>query len=136
MHVNLIEVVSGEIIAIGRLPAVIGRDPSADVRIDDPALPPYQCMVGKDGDGVMTVWSLRPEFPVYVNGEMTAKAALRDGDELSIGKRRFVVQLSPFAPRKQRDFRGAKGDTLPVSPVTTMRQAQSAEADAGLRKQG
>lgn len=105
MRLRLIETASGRAIPIGKLPAVLGRDPSADVQLDDASLPPYQCMIAKDGNDELTVWNLRQEWPVLVNGLAVSKAALRPGDTLAIGAGHFVVEYEPG--RRQR-FAGRK----------------------------
>jgi hypothetical protein len=92
MRLRIVETASGNAIFIDKLPAVVGRDVSADVRLDDPDLPPYACMIGKNGDEGLTVWSLRQELPVYINGQAAMRAPVQSGDRLTIGKREFVVQ--------------------------------------------
>jgi len=87
---RLTEMASQETIDLTELPVVIGRDPSADIELDDPTLPPFQCMIDEQTDGVAVLWNLRNEFPLYVNGSRVTKAVLADGDILTIGQNRFV----------------------------------------------
>jgi hypothetical protein len=95
MNVQLTDTVSGTTIEVCRLPAVVGRDPSADVRLDDANLPPYQCMIGLDGDRSLTLWNLRPDFPIRVNGEIATKVGIAYGDRLTLGKSELIIQPSP-----------------------------------------
>jgi hypothetical protein len=112
MRLRLIETISGRVIPIGKLPALIGRDPSADVQLDDASLPPYQCMIAKEGSEELTVWNLREEFPVSVNGRFVAKATLRPGDTLTIGTGCYVVQYEMSRRRRfgRRQVEAKRGD--------------------------
>jgi hypothetical protein len=91
MRVQLTDVASRETIVVSKLPAVIGRDASADVQLGDGSLPPYQCMLGADGSGDLTIWNLRQESPIRVNGHAVTKAPLSTDDRLTIGKTEFIV---------------------------------------------
>jgi hypothetical protein len=74
-----------------RLPVLIGRDGTADVRLDDPAIPPYQCMIGESDSSYLIAWNLRTDIPIHVNGREVSKAELLPGDTLTIGKTQLVV---------------------------------------------
>jgi hypothetical protein len=89
---QLIGPTSGEKIAVHDLPAVIGRDASADVQFDDFAMAPYQCMIARSGRNGLTVWNLREEFPIWVNDQQALKAVLRPGDRLTMGGTQFIVE--------------------------------------------
>jgi hypothetical protein len=88
---EVLDTVSQTITTFRKLPVFIGRDCTADVRLDDPAIPPYQCMIGKGASKHLTAWNLRTEVPMHVNGQEISKAELLPGDRLTIGKRQFVV---------------------------------------------
>jgi hypothetical protein len=93
LRVRLTNTASRETILVDKLPAVIGRDSSADVQLDDAILPPYQCMLGTDGSGDLTIWNLRQESPIRVNGHAVMKAPLSTNDRLTIGKAEFILAL-------------------------------------------
>jgi pSer/pThr/pTyr-binding forkhead associated (FHA) protein len=82
---------SGELITIDNLPAVVGRDDSADVRLVDPLIAPYQCMIARNGRNALIVWNLREETPIRVNDRETLKASLLPGDRLTMGNTEFVI---------------------------------------------
>ncbi len=90
MKMQLTEMASQETIDLMELPVIIGRDSSADIELDDPTLPPFQCMIDEQTYGVAVLWNLRNDFPLYVNGSLVTKATPADGDILTIGQSRFV----------------------------------------------
>ena len=66
--------------------------------LDDPTLPPFQCMIDEQTDGVAVLWNLRNDFPLYVNGSRVTKATLADGDIVTIGQSRFVFACEEVNP--------------------------------------
>jgi pSer/pThr/pTyr-binding forkhead associated (FHA) protein len=91
MILRLSNASSGELITIDNLPAVVGRDKGTEVRLADPLIAPYQCMIAKNGSDTLTVWNLREEIPVRVNDRETLKAPLLPGDRLTMGNTEFVI---------------------------------------------
>jgi hypothetical protein len=87
---QLKEMASQVKIDLNELPVIIGRDPTADIPLDDLTLPPFQCMIDEGADGVAVLWNLQNDFPLYVNGHLVTKANLLSGDILTIGQSRFV----------------------------------------------
>jgi len=105
MLLRLANASSGELITIDNLPAVIGRDDSVDVRLVDPLIAPYQCMIAKYGGNTLTVWNLREETPVRVNDRETLKASLLPGDRLTMGNTEFVIDYRlPGKPQTAAGF--------------------------------
>ena len=90
MRLQLTDMITNDRIEFSELPAIIGRDATADIQLDDPTLPPFQCMIGERADDRAVVWNLREDFPIYVNGEPVSTAELVPGDILTIGQSRFV----------------------------------------------
>jgi hypothetical protein len=90
MRMQLTEMALQEKIDLNDFPVIIGRDPTADIPLDDPILPPFQCMIDEGADGVAVLWNLQNDFPLYVNGHLVTKANLLSGDILTIGQSRFV----------------------------------------------
>jgi pSer/pThr/pTyr-binding forkhead associated (FHA) protein len=87
---HLTEMTLREKIDLNELPVIIGRDPTADIPLDDLTLPPFQCMIDEQADGVAVLWNLQNDFPLCVNGRLVTKANLLSGDILTIGQSRFV----------------------------------------------
>lgn len=91
MMLQLTNASSKELVTIQNLPAVVGRDESADVRLADPLIAPYQCMIAGNGRNTLTVWNLREDSPLRVNDQETLKASLLPGDRLTMGNTEFVI---------------------------------------------
>jgi hypothetical protein len=89
--VELVDTPSQERVTFRKLPIVIGRDPTADLWLDDPAIPPYQCMIGQGKSKYLTAWNLRTDIPMHVNGQEVSNAELFPGDRLTVGKRQLIV---------------------------------------------
>ena len=104
MTLQLREIVTNESIACSELPAIIGRDATADIQLNDPTLPPYLCMIGEQGNDGAVVWSLRDDFPLYVNGSRVARAELFSGDILTLGQNRFVFSCDDALRRPPLQF--------------------------------
>ncbi|MFZ1287203.1 MAG: FHA domain-containing protein, partial [Candidatus Phosphoribacter sp.] len=72
---------------------VIGRDPSADVIIDDPGISRRHSEVRVTVDGPHLVSSIRDLASTngtFVNGERITGSRLRDGDQLTVGRTPIV----------------------------------------------
>jgi pSer/pThr/pTyr-binding forkhead associated (FHA) protein len=88
----------------------VGRSLAADVRFDDPTVSRRHALIVRQPDGVR-VLDDRSLNGVFVNGERVEWRALRDGDEIVVGRYRlhFLVQTADAetvaAPRS--DFNAA-----------------------------
>jgi len=97
--VQLVDTFCREEATFRNLPILIGRDPTADVRLDDPTVAPYQCMIGNGTGKYLTAWNLRTDIPMHVNGKEVSKAELFPGDRLSVGKSHLIVHYT-MPPRR------------------------------------
>ena len=78
-------------IVLDQFPVIVGLDRGADICLDDSSVGHYQCMID-DGDGVLTVWDLGTNAGTLINGVRVAPMSqIMPGDEISIGKNRFVA---------------------------------------------
>ena len=93
MRLILVNRLTQESIRIEGSTVLVGRDPLADVPIDDPKAGPHQCMLGDVWDGQWAVWDLGTEAGTFVNGHRVNKAILATDDELMIGTTTFSVKL-------------------------------------------
>jgi pSer/pThr/pTyr-binding forkhead associated (FHA) protein len=75
---------------------VLGRGRSAEMLLAEPTLSRAHAAVGYDGGGFF-VQDLRSTNGTLVNGERCERAALRDGDEIQIGRLHLVVRLPGVA---------------------------------------
>jgi pSer/pThr/pTyr-binding forkhead associated (FHA) protein len=102
-------------ITLHQFPVIVGLDPGADICLDDSSVGHYQCMID-DSDGVLMIWDLGTKLGTTINGVRIAqKAPLRSGDELGIGKHRFVVYyddgvVKPSRPRQREQHGGDPSD--------------------------
>lgn len=87
----------------------IGRSLAADVRFDDPTVSRRHALVVRQADDVR-VLDDRSLNGVFVNGERVEWRALRDGDEILVGRYRLVFACVPLEAEEPR------GDT-PVETV-------------------
>lgn len=78
-------------IVLDQFPVIVGLDRGADICLDDSSVGHYQCMLDAS-DGVLTVWDLGTKLGTLINGVRVSRmATLMPGDELTIGKNRFVA---------------------------------------------
>lgn len=77
--------------------AVIGRDPAGDVVLDCASVSPRHCEVRRDPDG-WVITDLDSIGGVYVNGVKRARAWLRDGAFVVLGKQALVFLCEEPVP--------------------------------------
>ncbi len=86
-------------VVLYQLPVIVGLDPSADLCLDDSSVGHYQCMID-DSDGVLMVWDLGTKLGTTINGvRVSRKAPLSPGDELGIGKNRFIAHYAALGAK-------------------------------------
>jgi pSer/pThr/pTyr-binding forkhead associated (FHA) protein len=89
MKVKLISADAG--IVLNDLPAIIGRNRTADVCLDDADTGEFQCIIEQD-DGGLSVADIAGGLGTFVNGHRITRAALMPGDRLDVGRSNFTVQ--------------------------------------------
>jgi predicted nucleic acid-binding Zn-ribbon protein len=78
----------------------IGRSLAADVRFDDPTVSRRHALMVRQANGVR-VLDDRSLNGVFVNGERVEWRALRDGDEILVGRYRLTFVSVPGEPAEQ-----------------------------------
>jgi hypothetical protein len=73
----------------------IGRSPTADIRLDDPAVSRRHALLVHEADRNLQVIDDRSLSGVYVNGRRVHWAELSDGDELRLGDTTLIVTGTP-----------------------------------------
>src|SRR5262245_4572543 len=102
----------GTVLAVGGPSISIGRSPTNQISLPDPAVSPQHCVIAA-GDGGVTVDSLDPANPVYVNALPVSRQLLHEGDRLRIGDSIFLV-----------DLRGGGEDAPPMAkPIVERRRS-------------
>ncbi|MDX1459974.1 MAG: FHA domain-containing protein [Xanthomonadales bacterium] len=76
---------------------VIGRADDCDVRLDEPDVEPRHCELRANEHGV-EIERLAGE--VNVNGQQVEQQQLSGGDEIRIGRHRFVLQAPGLRPER------------------------------------
>jgi hypothetical protein len=112
-------------IVLDQFPVIVGLDPGADVCLDDSSVGHYQCMID-DSDGFLMVWDLGTKLGTTINGvRISQKAVLMPGDEIGIGKNRFVAHYDNGAAKPLRRAQcDGHGDSRP--PALPHRRRQPA----------
>lgn len=94
MNVRLTETGASEDgLVLSDLPVIVGSGPDADLRLDDPDVDAYHCMIDQV-DGTPVVFDLVSRTGTMVNGRRVDQWPLRPGDELTIGSTRLVISAS------------------------------------------
>ena len=114
-------------IVLNQFPVIVGPDPGADICLDDSSVGHYQCMID-DSDGVLMVWDLGTKLGTTINGaRIVQKAPLRSGDEIGIGKNRFVAHYGDddAAQRRRASHDDERAAALPPASSQRRRQAMA-----------
>lgn len=78
---------------ISQATAIVGRDPEADIRIDEPLVSRAHARIEGRGEAFFVV-DLGSTNLTRVNGEIVAERELRDGDELQFARARCAFVLA------------------------------------------
>lgn len=92
---------SGSFQRIAQFPCSIGRNASADVRLEDPGVWDRHLEIDLDSARCF-VLRTRMEASACVNGQPTDQTALKNGDLIEIGASKIQFWLDPTRPK---DFR-------------------------------
>lgn len=96
---------------------VIGRDPDADVVIDNPSVSERQCRVWLDG-GQVLIEGLDPQWATFVNGTtVTAPTVLGDGDHVDFGDVTLEVIVREAEPAAVAEPRRVPSHSVSDSSV-------------------
>ncbi|HUT93245.1 MAG TPA: FHA domain-containing protein [Thermoguttaceae bacterium] len=85
-------------IVVKRFPAMIGRDPDAEVQVDDRWASRRHCEIDQV-DGTLVVRDVGSRHGTFVNGESVRSARLLPGDRLTVGATSFEVVYRRTAGR-------------------------------------
>ncbi|MCH7727805.1 MAG: EAL domain-containing protein [Planctomycetes bacterium] len=112
--------------SISSLRAIVGRDPSASMRLSSPCVSKLHATISVR-EGELFVDDLNSTNGTFVNGDrVTVKTALRVGDLLQFGDVAFRIDLevTEFAPTNKKDNRD---DTLAFSQVDRLMSQQAVD---------
>jgi hypothetical protein len=121
MKLELINVGSRQRVVLNKRSVLVGREPDADLRIDDPEVGPYECLIGDASGPGVAIWSLRTDQArTLVNGQPITKANLMPGDRLTVGKTEFEVSYeleSRSTMKPPHWLRSVTDEKAPFSPA-------------------
>ena len=121
----------------GRL-VVVGRDETADLRIQDKYISRKHFQVEFLGEGKLFLQDLGSANGTFLNGKKVGRSKLEDGDEIVIGEKRIVISYkhksSRTGPAKAREL---DSKTIPdySSPFESPTEVASEESIQALKKQ-
>ena len=84
-------------------PLILGRDPSNQVQVGDPAVSRKHCSVSEVSTGVFEIADLDSHNGTFVNGTQMSRKTIQHGDRIRIGGSEFVF------------FTGPDEETVPLS---------------------
>ena len=93
-------------IVVKRFPAMIGRGPDAEVRLDDRWASRHHCEIDQV-DGTLVVRDVGSRHGTFVNGESVRSARLLPGDRLTVGATSFEVLYRRSAGRPAEQLQAA-----------------------------
>jgi pSer/pThr/pTyr-binding forkhead associated (FHA) protein len=96
-------------IVVEELPAMIGRDTSAEVCVEDDSwIGHFQCILDQER-GKVRVLDLGTRTGTFINGTRVKRAVLLPGDTLTVGRTDFVVhyETSPLFEECKHDWAAA-----------------------------
>ena len=78
-------------VTLDRLPAVLGRDQTADIRLKDPWTSHRHCRIDQIGD-VLVVRNLGSKNGIFMQGRRVDESRLLPGDQFTIGQTVVTVE--------------------------------------------
>ncbi len=76
-------------------PLILGRDPSNQVDVGDPAVSRKHCLVSEISSGVFEIADLDSHNGTFVNEAQVSRKVLQHGDRIRIGSSEFVFLTGP-----------------------------------------
>jgi transcriptional regulator with GAF, ATPase, and Fis domain len=96
-------------------PLILGRDPSNQLQVGDPAVSRKHCSVSQVSADVFEVADLDSHNGTFVNGARVSRQTIQHGDRIRIGNSEFVFLTGPdeeIAPLSSRPGSHAMGSGL------------------------
>jgi ABC transport system ATP-binding/permease protein len=91
----IIELISAEVpqrtFVLSDLPAMVGRNPSSQVRLEAVDVGQFQCIIDQDA-GELNIRDIWGGLGIFINGIRVTRASLMPGDRLTVGRTDFLVQ--------------------------------------------
>ena len=103
-------------------PLILGRDPSNQVEVSNPAVSRKHCSVSEVSAGVFEIADLDSRHGTFVNERQVSRKTLQHGDRIRIGGSEFVFLTAPeddaalLTSRPGRDTATAELKTMSLDP--------------------
>lgn len=89
-------------VVLGDGPTRVGRDPSADILISDPAISRHQLTLLRKGDHVVCEMNPQSRYQAIKNGRPAMKLELYSGERFELGPYKFELSAEAELPKAQR----------------------------------
>ena len=121
----------GRSVPLRELPATLGRDDAASVRVRHPSIAPLHARLRAGADGSLVIEAVG-EALVRAGGHPARVAALAEGDTLVLGELSFVVRREAPAA----DSGGELTIRAPTAAAPSAAATSAPEAEPRLRRRG
>ena len=106
--------------ALHKLPAVVGRDESADVQLTDPWVSHRHCEIDQIGN-VLVVRDLHSKNGIFMHGHRVREANVLSGDRLTVARTEIIVRY-PGTAQMAIEAEVSKPTELPQTPIPDTRE--------------
>jgi pSer/pThr/pTyr-binding forkhead associated (FHA) protein len=113
---------------------IVGRDPSADIVIDNPGISRHHMKFERNAGGTYIVRDLGSTNGIFLNGELIQEEPVRNNDVLVLGKftMRVIIQKED-ASRTNRPASSGPADDIDGTTVLSKEQMARMMADVKLQ---
>ena len=96
-------------------PLILGRDPSNQLEVGDPAVSRKHCSVSEVSTDVFEIADLDSHNGTFVNGARVSRQTIQHGDRIRIGNSEFVFLTGPDEQTGPRSSRSGSADLRTMS---------------------
>ena len=126
----------GRSVPLRELPATLGRDDAASVRVRHPSIAPLHARLRVAANGHLAIEAVG-EARVLAGGHPTRAATLADGDTLVLGELSFVVRREAAAADAGGELTlRAAAEAAPSASAASAAPAAAQPAEPRLRRRG
>ncbi len=105
---------AGRIVALGAQPTTLGREPSNDIAIHDPAVSRHHCVIEPSAAGFV-LRDLESRHGTFVNGAPVRERALEPGDLITLGGSLFLFKGGEEEEGPAEDVGFTAGQTVQLA---------------------
>ena len=116
-----------KVLALESFPAVLGRDESLPLALDDPQVSRRHCQLDPNDDRSIRVTDLNSTNGIFLNGKKVTKGVIADGDRLKLGD--TIVEFNRPAEVTINEDTGARALSILKSFSAAQKHAPQPKAD-------